>query len=88
LALSRVLDARERVLSVVPQGRKDLHMDWLKLIDGVLACTTILLTVGIAAATVLTCLVYDKATSSPENFAKVLATIREQIRWVQPGPHE
>jgi len=76
------------VLSEVPKGRKDLHVDWLKFIDAVLICTTFLLTVGIVMATVLACLVYDKATSAPENFAKVLATIREHARWLQPRPRE
>ncbi len=70
------------------KGRKVEHMDWMHVFDAVLACSTILLVIGIAATTLVVCLIYDKATDHPENFAKVLATVKEQTRWFRPRPRE
>ncbi|HYU73811.1 MAG TPA: hypothetical protein VEL31_14115 [Ktedonobacteraceae bacterium] len=63
-------------------------MDWPKLVDSVLVCTTVLLIVGMACFTVIVCCLYDKATDSPENVAKVLATLKEQTQGFRPRPRE
>ncbi len=61
-------------------------MDWF--MNDLLICLTVLLFAGMGLATILACLISEKALDAPENFAKVLAAIREQVRWFQPGPRE
>ncbi len=63
-------------------------MNWLKLIDTVLFYSVMFAIAGGAYFTIIACCMYNKAVDAPENFAKVLAAIREQVRWFRPGPHE